>query len=111
MHYSPITTKSLDFSVQREFYLFMDYISQAYYHLFLSKRTVYKYPCIQLTFTDSSFLMLRIKEKKLEFGFCNVNNSYVSHTIIWVLNLISKPLFYHLGKRGVLVIYWVLNNQ
>lgn len=88
----------------------MDYTSLDCYLLFLSKKTVYKYPCIQLTFTDLSFHTLRIGESKLAFGFCKIH-IYLSHTIIWGLNLISKPLFYHLGKRGILVIYWVLNNQ
>jgi hypothetical protein len=27
------------------------------------------------------------------------------------LNFISKPLFWHLNRRGVLVFYWVLNEE
>ena len=26
------------------------------------------------------------------------------------LNISSPPLFYHLKKRGIFVIYWVLND-
>jgi len=32
------------------------------------------------------------------------------HSMVKFLNFISPPLFYHLKKRGVLVIYWVLND-
>ena len=35
----------------------------------------------------------------------------IFYYFIRFLNLISPPLFSHLSKRGVLVIYWVLNEE
>lgn len=40
--------------------------------------------------------------------FISIN---IRHYIIWLFGLVSKPLFYHLSKRGVFVYYWVLNNE